>query len=225
MDKDSKTNRGLNRREVLGTGLTGALLLAGYSYLGLKDAVAASRKSGKPLFSADALNALFPNEPNAEYKRLLAEAHADPVAFVRNHFTVPADQKKALDDFEKELSASANKVGDRDTQDQFSLQSALATAQRENLRIVAQCLEGKAPALLPGEVRLAEGSHFFVSKSLHQATLGPGGTTPKQILTRPGQQPQRPAAIPQQHLPVAQAELQGPKFAGTLTIMFVQSGR
>ena len=208
MDQENKTNRGLNRRELLGTGLTGALLLAGYSCLGLKDAVAAARKTGKPLFSADALNALFPNQPNAEYKQLLAEAQANPVAFVRSHFTLTEDFDKKLKDLDD----------GKDKQDQFTLQQALDTAQRENLRIVAVCIDRKAAALQTGEVRVAESSRFFVSKSLNQAIVVPGGPAANQPRTRPGQQPQRPPAIPQQNLPVGKDQLQGLRFAGTLRL-------
>jgi hypothetical protein len=223
MDNENKTNCGLNRREVLGTGLTGALLLAGYSCLGLKQAVAAARKSGKPLFSANALNALFPNQPNAEYRQLLAEAQANPVAFVRRHFTLTDAMDDVVNDLEREANDKQGNYrinpGTNDYQDNYRiLTQAIDTAQRENLRIVAGCITGRAAALQPGEVRVGESSRFFVSKSLDRAIVVPGRTSANQRPTRPGQQPQRPAVIPQQDLPAAKAGLQGLKFAGTLKL-------
>jgi len=228
MDEKSKTNRGLNRREVLGTGLTGALLLAGYSCLGLKQAVAAARKSGKPLFSADALNALFPNQPNAEYKQLLAEARANPVAFVRAHFTLTDAVENIVNDLEKE----ANNFNDNDKQGNYRinpptndyqdnyrlLTQAIDTAQRENLRIVAQSLrKGCGTAAWRGARRRE--FTFLCLEIARPGNRGPGRYQGESTAHASGSTAAAACGvIPQQDLPAAKPGLQGLKFAGTLKL-------
>jgi hypothetical protein len=165
---DGKTSENkMNRRELLGTALTGAAVLVGYSCFGLKDAMAAAKKSGKPLFSPEALNALFPAQPNADYKRLLTEAQSDPQAFVRNHFTLTSDQEKSL--------AALTPA------DVSSLKLGIGTALREELRIQSDC--GASAKLGPGAQMVAQGSSFQISKAPNQEVVIHTGTTSRKRVT------------------------------------------
>lgn len=169
MGEEKKSENKLNRRELLGTAITGAAVLAGYSCLGLKDAVAQYRKTGRPVFSVAALNELFGGTPNAQYKQLLTEAERDPKGFVRSHFTLTAAQEKDLN----ELTP----------QDLAKIREAAGTAQRENLRFRSDCGVG---------VRLPQNEHFsFVKETFGAASPQ---SRPSQQQQRPG--PQSRATAP-----------------------------
>jgi len=167
MSDKKKSEHKMNRRELLGRGLMGAAALAGYSCFGLKAAMAAAKKNGKPLFSPEALNDLFPAKLNADYKKLLTEAHSDPQAFVRNHFTLTPDQEKSL--------AALTPA------DISSLQLGIATALREDLRIQSDC--GASTKLTPGAQAVARGSCFQISKAPNQEIVIQTGTTSKKRVT------------------------------------------
>jgi hypothetical protein len=156
----------LSRRELLGKALTGAAVVAGYSCFGLKDAVAQFRKAGKPVFSVAALNELFGDTPNAQYKQLLAEAARDPQGFVRSHFTLTAAQEKDLNGLTP--------------QDLGKIREAAGTAQRENLRFRSDC--GVA-------VRLPQNEHFSFVK---ESAIGPA--SPQSRPSAQQQRPQSRAA-------------------------------
>jgi hypothetical protein len=167
MAEEKKSDHKLNRRDLLGSALTGAVVLAGCTCLGLKDALAFAKKSGKPLFSPEALNALFPAKLNGDYKKLLTEAQSDPQSFVRNHFTLTADQEKGL----------AALTSD----DLSSLKLGIGTALHEDLRIQSAC--GGSAKLPTGSQMVAQGSSFQMYKTPNQEVVIQTGTTSRKRVT------------------------------------------
>ena len=164
---DENKSLNMNRRDLLGRALTSAVVLGGYSCLGLKDLLAFAKKSGKPLFSPEALNALFPAKLNNDYKKLLTEAQSDPQSFVRNHFTLTAEQEKSL------AALTADDVS--------SLKQGIGTALHEDLRIQSSC--GASAKLPPGTQLVAQGSSFQISKSPNQEVVIQTGTTSRKRVT------------------------------------------
>jgi len=162
-----KPGHKMNRRELLGGALTGAAVLAGYSFLGLKNAIAVAKKQGKPLFSPEALNALFPVKLNSDYKKLLTEAQNDPQAFVRNHFALTPDQEKSL----------AALTSD----DLSSLKLGIGIALHEDLRIESLC--GASTKLPAGSQVVAQGASFQMYKTPNQEVVIQTGTTSKKRVT------------------------------------------
>jgi hypothetical protein len=85
------------RRDFLKTGL--AAVIAGTSYFtfgGLREILAAAKKAGKPLLSAEGVNALVPSEPNDQYLELVKEALNDPLGFLKKNFYFTKIQDESL---------------------------------------------------------------------------------------------------------------------------------
>ncbi len=133
-DDESRVGNGsgsdLSRREAL----TRVVAAAGFVTLGLKDALAQSRRTGKPLFGTrecDSLNRLVPAAPGPEYRRLLEEAVADPKAFLTARFTFTARQQSAL------AAVTPDEIR--------AIQSALRTALQDDLIVRFDCGALRAP--------------------------------------------------------------------------------
>lgn len=167
MGDEKTSDHKMTRRGLLGRALTGAVVLTGYSCLGLKDALAVAKKSGKPVFSPEALDALFPAKPNDEYKKLLTEAQSGPQSFVRNHFTLTPDQEKWF--------AALTPA------DISSLKVGIGVALREDLRMQSECRA--IEKLGPKEQLVAQGSSFRMSKAPSQEVVIQRGTTSRKRIT------------------------------------------
>lgn len=160
----------LTRRDAL----IGVAATAGFVTFGLKQALADSRASGKPLIGADqtclALNRLVPVTPGPEYTRLLEEGIADPRGFLTKRFSFTKNQQAALD------AASPAEIS--------AIQGGLRTALQKHLKVNFTCWAPAAPA--GGEV-LHSSSRLHISEVLMNVHSQPAGQT-KIMSKAPGAQ-------------------------------------
>ena len=146
----------------------GGAATAGFVTLGLKEALATSRVTGKPLFGTGCaqLNQLVPATPGPEYDRLLEEGMADPKGFLTKRFTFTKTQMAALD------AATPAELE--------AIRGALRTAKRDHLRVHFDCGAGAA------------GNVLHTSERLHIASLAtrqapPAGSARAPVTAPPGQ--------------------------------------
>ncbi len=98
-------NTKLSRRGFVAAGLS-AIAAVGCLSVGLKEALAQSRQTGKPVLTADSINELFADERTN--KALGAEAARDIRKFVRDHFTLTKVQAQRLDGLSKANTRQLN---------------------------------------------------------------------------------------------------------------------
>jgi len=118
-----------SRREFLKKGLTTVVGVGCLRY-GLREAIAQSVVSGKPVLTHASLNALIPKTPATLHPEL-TKAHADIKAYVRNHFTLTPAQQKALTGM---TAAQVNQIN-----------NSLNTALQKNYRLKVNIVSPRDP--------------------------------------------------------------------------------
>ena len=67
-----------------------------FSSATIRQALAAARQSGKPLFTAANFNALLPKQHDEKFRGLMQEVRADVRAFIRRQFYLTKEQEREL---------------------------------------------------------------------------------------------------------------------------------
>lgn len=102
-DKDEKK---VDRRAFMITGATGAIVGLSSLRLGLKEARAQARQTGKPVLTDRAINNLFLS--GAKAAGLAAEARRDVRGFIKSRFTLTAAQEQQLESLSPEETEAIN---------------------------------------------------------------------------------------------------------------------
>jgi len=123
----------LSRRRAIGVFAMGCLATPAL----LRSAVAEAKKSGKPLFTVERVNAKIPKPGTEGYKRVLGKMRDDPLGWVRFHFHLP-----------EPMDNKANQV-DPTTLEQIS--EALEQAMAKELPVVLTHTAAQEPFTLVPE--------------------------------------------------------------------------
>ncbi|MEK6304482.1 MAG: hypothetical protein AABO41_27655 [Acidobacteriota bacterium] len=103
-DKDEKK---IDRREFMKSGATGAIVGLSVLKLGLKEARAQAKQTGRPLLTDRAVNSLFLRS-GAKSAELAAEARRDVKGFVKRNFTLNSAQEQQLESLSAEEIEAIN---------------------------------------------------------------------------------------------------------------------
>lgn len=120
----------LKRREFL---VGGATAIVGLTYFkDIKAALAAARRSGKPLLTEKSLNDFIRANPLSKPKgqRLGAEAARDPVSFINKYFSL--------------TKAQAKELASLDEADKTKLKDAIQEARAQKGKITASIISPRA---------------------------------------------------------------------------------
>jgi hypothetical protein len=100
----SKPNRlDVSRRVFLRLAGTAAVGGVCFTSTTMKQALAAARRSGKPLFTEANLNALLPKKHDETFRRLAQDARRDIRSFIRQRFYLTSEQEGELASLSEEI--------------------------------------------------------------------------------------------------------------------------
>lgn len=97
-DKDGKK---MDRRDFMKSGATGAIVGLASLRLGLKEARAQAKQTGKPVLTDRSVNSLF-SIGGSKSSELAAEARRDVRGFVKSRFTLTGAQERQLESLSAE---------------------------------------------------------------------------------------------------------------------------